>query len=363
MNHYAKATVTIVVVLAILLAAWSVRNILTLVVVAAILAVGLDPAVRRLQRFKLSRGWAVTIIFLATIGFIALFAWLVVPPLVREVKQLASSIPGYIDRLRKSNGSLGEFARKYDLSAKLKELTAKLPSVASASLGKILGITKSVASVIFNLLTIAILTIYFLMALPRGEQLAEAMFSGPHRRRNVEIFEESLHRIGGYVSGNIGISIIAGLAAYPALKIIGVPYAEALALWVAIADLIPSVGATLGALAAVLIAAFVSWGAAVATFAYFIVYQQVENYLIAPRVMKKAVDLSPAAVIVSVLVGGSLAGFAGALLALPIAAAAKVVITEVWLRNRLDATGSADLVPGPALPGSAAGPPAASAPG
>jgi predicted PurR-regulated permease PerM len=350
MNHYARATLTVVVVLLLIGAMWSVRNIVLLVVVAAVLAVGLDPAVRRLERLKLSRGWAVTVIFLATIAFIALFAWLVVPPLVREVRQLASSIPGYINRLNRSNGAIGKFAREHDLSAKLKDLTAKLPSVASASLGKILGITKTVASLIFNLLTVGILTIYFLMALPRGEQLAEAMFSGPNRRRNIGIFEESLQRIGGYVSGNLITSVIAGLAAYPALKIIGVPFAEALALWVAIADLIPSVGATLGALAAVLVAAFSSWGAAIATLVYFIVYQQVENYVIVPRVMKRAVDLSPAAVIVSVLIGGSLAGFAGALLALPLAAAAKVAVTEVWLRNRLEANNASELVPEPALP-------------
>jgi predicted PurR-regulated permease PerM len=104
---------------------------------------------------------------------------------------------------------------------------------------------------------------------------------------------------------------------------------------VAIADLIPSVGATLGALAAVIVAAFSSLGDAIATTIYFITYQQVENYVIVPRVMRQAVDLSPAAVIVSVLIGGSLEGFAGALLALPIAAAAKVVVREVWLRERM----------------------------
>ena len=149
------------------------------------------------------------------------------------------------------------------------------------------------------------------------------------------MFEESVQRIGGYVSGNIGVSIIAGTGAFIALTIIGVPFAAALAMWVAIADLIPTVGATLGALAAVAVAAFSGWGQAVATIIYFVLYQQFENYVIVPRVMKKAVDLSPAMVIVSVLIGGSLAGFAGALLALPVAAAVKVVIKDVWLAGRV----------------------------
>src|SRR5206468_3831580 len=175
----------------------------------------------------------------------------------------------------------------------------------------------------------------FLMSLPRTERTAEAMFIGPHRERDVRVFEESIQRIGGYVAGNIAVSIIAGVGAFVALAITGVPFAAALAMWVAIADLIPTVGATLGALAAVGVASFTGLGRVIATVIYFIVYQQVENYVIVPRVMKKAVDLSPAMVIVSVLIGGSLAGFAGALIALPLAAAAKVVLRDLWLRDRL----------------------------
>jgi predicted PurR-regulated permease PerM len=336
LSYYAKITLVVVAVLALLRAAWAVRNILLLVLVAAVLAVGLDPAVRRLERLNLPRGWAVVLIMLATIGFIVLFAALVVPPVVRGIRQLASDIPGYIDRLQNQSGWFRDLSRKYDLSTKLKSLTDRLPSLASASLGKILGITRSVASVIFNMLTILILTIYFLMALPRGERTAEGLMGGEHQQRNVRLFREALDRIGGYVSGNIAVSIIAGVGSFVFLRIIGVPFAAALALWVAIADLIPTVGATLGALAAVLVAFFSSVADGIATIAFFLVYQQVENYVIVPRVMRKAVDLSPAAVIVSVLIGGSLAGFAGALLALPLAAAAKVVISDVWLKPRLD---------------------------
>ena len=336
MSHYAKATLTVVAVLVGLSAAWAVRNILLLVVVALVLAVGLDPAVRRLERLRISRGWAVVIIFLAAMGFLVLFAWLVVPPLVREVKQLAADIPGYVRRLQDQGGFFGDLERKYDLSTRLKDATAKLPSIASASFGTILGFTKSIASLIFNTLTVGILTIYFLLAFPRMEAFGDRMFTGRTRARDVAIFEESLQRIGGYVSGNIAISIIAGVASFIALSIIGVPFAAALAMWVAVADLIPTVGATLGLLVAGVVAAFSGLGAFIATVIYFVAYQQVENYVIAPRVMAKAVDLSPAAVIVSVLIGGSLAGFAGALLALPVAAAAKVVVRELWLRDRME---------------------------
>lgn len=354
MGYYARITLTIAGVVALLWAAWSVRHVLLLVVIAAVLAVGLDPPVRRLQRWGVPRGWAVLIIFLLAIGFVALFAFLVIPPIVRQVQQLASDIPGYIERLERgrAKGLFGELQRKYNVAERLREATSRIPSLASASFGTILGITASIASVIFNALTIGILTIYFLMALPRGEETAKTLVAGEHTIRNIRILNESIERIGGYVSGNIFVSIIAGVLAFAALRILGVPFAAALAMWVAITDLIPAVGATLGAIVCVIVALFSSLGDGIATAVYFIVYQQVENYLIQPRVMNKAVDLSAATVIISVLIGGSLAGLAGGLLALPIAAAVKVVIREVWLRGGIahptssEAAGMIDVPPG-----------------
>ena len=342
MSHYALATLTIVAVLALLRGAFEVRSILLLVLVAGVLAIGLDPPVRRLQQLKVARGWAVAIRLFATVVFLALFAALVVPPLVREVRQLAANIPDYVTRLRTQPGWLGDLARKVDISEKLQELTDRLPSVASSSFGAVFGFTKGIASVVFSTLTVLILTIYFLMELPRLRQTVVALFR-PHRRDQAGALQtEALERIGAYVSGNILTSIIAGICSFIALSLIGVPFAAALAMWVAIADLIPAVGATLGAIVAVAVAAFSSVGDAIITAIFFIVYQQVENYLIVPRIMKRAVDLSPAAVIVSTLIGGSLAGFAGVLIALPVAATVKVLVRDLWLADRLSATEGSD---------------------
>src|SRR5207237_5017752 len=123
MSYFSKITVTVIITGAVVAAAWSVRQILTLVLVAAVLSVGLEPAVQRLERWRVKRGWAVVIIFVGFVGFIALFAYLVVPPLVREAKQLADDIPNYIHRLRNSNGWVGNLQRKYHLAGKLKHLT------------------------------------------------------------------------------------------------------------------------------------------------------------------------------------------------------------------------------------------------
>ena len=342
-SYYAKITVTITLTGAVIAGAWSARQILILVLVAGILAVGLEPAVQRLERVRIKRGWAVLIIFIAFIAFIALFSLLVVPPLVREAGQLADDIPNYIHRLRTSNGWVGDLQRKYHLAGKLKHLTENLPHIASQSLGTILGITKSVAAFIFNMLTIAILSIYFMLSMPRLRRGVVSLFAVDQRERFANVLEESLAKVGGYVSGNIVTSVIAGVTSFVAMALIGVPFPAALGMWVAITDLIPAVGATLGAVVCVLVAAFSSIGDAVITAIFFIVYQQVENYLIVPRVMKRAIDLSPAAVIVATLIGGSLAGFAGALMALPVAATLKVVVKDILL-NRPQT--SVDLPPG-----------------
>lgn len=339
MGYWARATLTVVAVLALLAAAWSVRNILLLVLVATVLAVGLDPQVRWLQRRRVSRAWAVTIIGLLGVGFLVLFAWLVIPQAVRQAQELARDFPSYLDRLRTSTGTLGTIEAKYHLSERLQQASSRLPDLA---IGKIPSITAGAGSVIVNTLTVAVLTIYFLLGLERGHSVGQRIVAGEHADRNSRILDESLERIGGYVSGNIFISIIAGTLAFLVLEILGVPFAAALAVWVAIADLIPGVGAMLGAVVCVIVALFSSVGDGIAVAIYFIVYQRVENYLILPRVMTKAIDLSAPAVIITLLIGSSLAGLAGALIALPIAAALKVIVRELWPRVAPPAaTGSA----------------------
>ena len=339
MGYWARATLTVVAVLALLAAAWSVRNILMLILVATVLAVGLDPQVRWLQRRRVSRAWAVAIIGLLGVGFLALFAWLVIPQAVRQTQELARDFPSYLDRLRTSTGTLGTMEAKYHLSERLQQASSRLPDLA---IGKIPSITAGAGSVIANTLTVAVLTIYFLLGLEREHSVGQRIVAGEHADRNTRILDESLERIGGYVSGNIFISIIAGTLAFLVLEILDVPFAAALAVWVAIADLIPGVGAMLGAVVCVIVALFSSVGDGIVVAVYFIVYQRVENYLILPRVMTKAIDLSAPTVIITLLIGSSLAGLAGALIALPIAAALKVIVRELWPRVAPPAaTGSA----------------------
>jgi predicted PurR-regulated permease PerM len=324
-----RVTLTIAAVLFLLYTLYLVRNVLILVIVALFLAVGLDPAARKLEGLGLRRGHAIAAIFLSMLAFIAAFIWAVVPPLVSQVTDFATNLPDYIENIAEQNPRVQEWIDDNEISQKLREATENVPSLISGSLGGILGFAGSVASTLFNTITILVLSIYFLMSLSEIRHGTMRLVPKSKRERTSRLLDPILEKIGGYIAGQITVALIAGVLAFIFLRIVGVPSPIALSLWVAIAALIPMVGATLGAIPAVIVAFFDSTGLGVATLVWFIIYQQVENYVIAPRIMTKAVDISPAAVLLAALIGGSLLGFFGALMAIPTAAAIKLIFQEV----------------------------------
>jgi predicted PurR-regulated permease PerM len=334
MSYWVRVTATAWLTLYVLAAANSVLNILILVLIAAVLAIGLDPAVRRLVATDMRRGVAVALIFLAFAAFIFLFGLLVVPPLAHQVTGLANDVPGYAQNLSSRNDWIGSYFREHDVTTTVQNFIETLPERIRGSFHTILGVAGRVGSLLFNIVTVAILTIYFMLSLPSMRSTIALVFPTSRRDRAARVIDRSLEKIGGYVYGNVITSLICGVMALVALLIMGVPFAVPLAIWAGLADLIPAVGSYLGAIPAILVAFFVSPVRGLITLAYFVGYQQFENYVLVPRVMKNAVNLSPAAVIISTLIGGSLFGFAGALLALPVAATVKVVIFETWLRDR-----------------------------
>jgi predicted PurR-regulated permease PerM len=306
-----------------------VRSLLMLVFVAIFLAVGMDPAVRRLQGWGLKRGQAVVLILLGIVVFLAAFVAAVVPPLVSQVTDFAQRLPSYVQDLAANNEQLQEYVSEQAIAERLRSATEDIPSQIGGSFGTILGVAGSVLATIFNGLTVLVLTVYFSLSLARIREGSLKLVPKTKRERVQSIMDPVLTKIGGYIAGNVVISVIAGVASFVFLTIAGVPFPVALALWVAIADLIPLVGATLGAVPAVVVAFFVSLPVGIAALAFFAVYQQLENYVIAPRVMTKAVDLSPAAVLVSALAGAALLGVPGVLMAIPAAAAIKLISQEI----------------------------------
>jgi predicted PurR-regulated permease PerM len=340
MSYWARWALTLAAVSAVLAALWSVVNIMVLVVMAAVLAIGLDPAVRSMERRGQSRGRAVTLIFLGALAVVVLFASLVIPRLVTQVGELADDIPGYLDDIAERDDALGRYFQENDVADKLQTFVKDLPRKITNSFGTIVGVAGKVGSVIFNFVTVAILTIYFMLSLPRMRRTAAIAFAPSTRERAEDVMDQAISRIGGYVAGILTTASIAGTSALVFFTIltvfgVGIPFAVPLAVFSGLLGLIPAVGAYIGAAPAVIVGFFQSRPTGVVILIYFIVYQQVENYVIQPRIMKNAVNLSPAAVIISTLVFGSLAGFAGAVLALPAAATIKVIIVELFLRDRV----------------------------
>jgi predicted PurR-regulated permease PerM len=326
------ATLGVLTALLLAKAAAEVRDVLILVVVSAFLAIGLNPAVEWLQRHRVKRGIAVAAttgaVLLFFVGFVAAAA----PPVTRQATALQKNIPDYVERLRE-NDTFRRLDDQYDITQKAKDLVAEQGQAAA---GAALGAATALLGIVFKTLTVLVLTLYFLGSYPRIKRGAYRLVPRSRRARVGLIADEILVRVGGYVLGNLATSVIAGACAAVFFVIAGVPYPVALAMLVAFFDLIPLVGATIAAVVCTAVAFFVSVPVGVASLAYFLVYQQVENYVLVPRVMKRTVDISPLATIVAALIGGALLGILGALLAIPVAAAIQLVGTEV-LYPRQDA--------------------------
>jgi predicted PurR-regulated permease PerM len=302
------------------------RQVLVLILVAAFLAVGLDPAVRWLVRRGLRRSIAVLVITIAALGFFGGFVAAIVPPIARQSTQLVKKAPDYVKKLD-SNSTFQRIDRRYHIVSDLEKRANKGINV--DALGGVFGVSKAILGIVASTLTVVILTIYFLANLPGIKRVLYRALPRSRRARVGLLTDEILDRVGGYVLGNLATSLVAGTATFIWLIAWGVPYPVALAMFVAITDLIPLVGATLGAIGVTVVALFHGIGVGIATFAFYMAYQQFENYVLQPRVMKRAVDVAPVVTIVAALRGAAMLGILGALIAVPIAAGIQLIMTEV----------------------------------
>jgi predicted PurR-regulated permease PerM len=317
-------------VLIMLLAAYGlyiVRSILILVLIALFVAVSLEPAVDWLARRGMRRSFAVMIVVLALVVLTGVFLWSIVPPLVDQGGRLIADLPGYLRRLSTQSSVVRDIADRYDLTDRLSGLVAEVPARLA---GGAVGFVQKLFGVLASTLTVLVLSIYFMADMPRLRQGVVRLFPRRRRVRVAEIVDVAVEKVGGYMIGNIIISLIAGVSTFICLEVVRVPFALPLAVTVALTDLIPMIGATLGAAICVVVSLFTVdiWPGAVVVLIFFVAYQQLENYLIAPRVLRNTVDLSSVAVLLVALIGGALLGLVGAIMAIPIAATIKVVVSR-----------------------------------
>lgn len=324
-----SASLGVLVAVALAAAVLAARQVLILVLVAAFLAIGLDPAVRWLVRHGLRRGLAVGAVLIAVLLLFGGFIAAAVPPLVAQGTELVQQAPSYAEKIQNKNTTLARLDARYHFVDQLKARVAQGPDLGSRALGGVVGVGKAVFNAMLSTLTVLILTLYFLTNFADIKRMAYRLVPRSRRARFGLLTDEIAARVGGYVLGNLATSVVAGVAATIFLAVAGVPYPVALGLLIALTDLIPLVGASIGAGVVVIVALFDSVTVGLVTAGFFLAYQQFENYVLVPRVMQRTVDVSPVATIVAVLIGAALLGVIGALLAIPVAAALRLVLAEV----------------------------------
>jgi predicted PurR-regulated permease PerM len=315
---------------------WIARHVLAWVVIALFLALALDPLVSWIQKHtRLGRGSAIGMTYLILLIVIVGVGATFVPKLVDEVNGFVQALPNYVHDLTHGRGRLGFLERKYHVVEKVREQVKKGGATKVLGLsGAALSITKSIITIIAATVTIVFLTFFMLLEGGSWMDRIYSLFPEESRPRWRRVGHDIYRTVGGYVTGNIVISLIAGGSITVVLLVMGVQYAVALGLLVAILDLIPLAGATVAGVIVCLVAFLHSVPAGIVVLVFFVVYQQIENHFLQPVIYGRTVQLSPLAVLVSVLVGAELAGILGALAAIPVAGALQVIIRDQLATRR-----------------------------
>ena len=274
----------------------------------------------------------VAVILLLVAGVVAGFVAAATPPLTGQVTALVHELPHYVTTLKDHNSELGKLNSRYHIEQRISKL---LSSKGTALVGGVLGAGALVLSAAGEMLVVVVLVIYFLAAMPRIKLFLYRLAPQSRRSRVILIGDEIFVKVGGYMLGNFLTSLIAGVGTYAWLQIFGIPYPLLLGLLVALLDLIPVIGSTIGGAIVSLVALTVSLPVAIATLAFYIAYRLAEDYFIVPRIMGRTVEVPAVVTVVAVLLGGALMGLIGALVAIPAAAALRLLLNEVTFR-RLD---------------------------
>jgi predicted PurR-regulated permease PerM len=315
---------------------WISRHVITWILISVFLALAINPLVGRLQRLGVrSRGLAVGIAYLAVVAGLAAIGALFVPTIVDQVNRFVEAAPGYVHDLTHGRGRLGFLETKYQIVEKVRKAVrqggaAKVFGLSSTAL----AVTKSVLTIVAGVVTIAFMTFFMLLEGPRWIERVYAALPPESQPRWRGVGDRIYRTVGGYVSGNLLISLVAGVSTALVLLALGVPYSVALGLLVGILDLIPLAGATIAGILIATVALLHGLTAGIVVIVFFILYQQVENHLLQPLVYGRTVQLTPLTVLIAVLIGAELAGVLGALAAIPVAGALQVLVVDWWQHRR-----------------------------
>src|SRR3954447_18661927 len=308
-------------------------SVLILVMVALFLAAGLNPIVEYCERRGLKRPWALLVVIAGVLLALALFVLAIVPVVTDQVKTITDNAPTWLDELT-HNKQIRDLNDQYDIVTKAKDYIAS-GKLAQPVFGGALNVGLKVLSLLGNTFVVIVLTLYFLSALPKIKTSVYQLAPASRRERVSKLGDQIVRGIGGYVSGAFIVALCAGVSTLVFLVVIGLAeYAVALALVVAILDVIPMIGATLGAIIVCAIAFATDPKLGIISVIFYVAYQQLENYVLYPRVMSRSVEIPGALTVIAALIGAALLGVVGALLAIPTAAAVLLIVREVWVRRQ-----------------------------
>lgn len=331
-------------------------RILTWLTIAGFIAVVLHPAVDFLEhRLHLRRALAAVLVFIFGVTMFVGLLYVFIRPIVDQAYAAVDAFPGYVQNAREGRGAIGELVQRYGIEDYLQENQDRFRESLSRAGGPALTIARTVANTVAALLTILVVAFLMLLEGPKLLQSGLNLLAPDRSARVRTVAADCAKAVTGYMAGNLMISLIAGVSTFAFLSIAKVPFNGVLALWVAFADLIPLVGATLGAVPSVIVAFLDSTPKGIATLIFFIAYQQFENHVLQVTVMSRTVHLNPLAVLVSVLMGVELFGILGALLAIPVAGVLQVIVRDVYDQRRgafkAEPTVGTDKVPMSEVPG------------
>ena len=325
------ATLGVLAAILLMRALASVSQIFVLILIALFLATGLNPAVEALRRRNLSRASAVTIIFTSVILFVIFFILVVIPPVVSQGTQLINKAPHLLRELT-NNTAINKLNDQYGiidtLQIKLKSITSN-GTLLFNSFGGVIGVGRSVLSGFFSFLTVLVLTLYFITSLPQMVNLGLSLVPASRRERVSRLTEAIIGRFGSFVGSQIIIAMLASVFVLILSMVLGLPSPIAIAMIILVCGLIPLIGHFIGISIVTVIALTQSILLALIAFCAYVIYVQVENYIVTPRIMKKTMSVPGAVTIISALIGSSLLGLVGGLLAVPVAAAIILILDEV----------------------------------
>ncbi|UDY24751.1 AI-2E family transporter [Nocardioides sp. Kera G14] len=312
---------------------WTISGVLVQIVVAFFIAAGLNPSVAFFERRGFKRVWAVTVVIALVLAALVLFFVAFVPVITDQVTRITTNAPTWLDSLQ-SNRHIQKLDDDYHVIEKIKEYVTS-GDVASNLFGGALGVGLAVVGALLNAFVVFVLTLYFLAGLDTTTNAVYSLAPASRRDRVSKLGDQVIRGIGGYVSGAFIVALCAGLSSAIFLFVVGLSqYAVALAFVVFLLDVIPMIGATIGALIVCAIGFATDPKIGIACVIFYLIYQQLENYVIYPRVMSRSVDIPGSLTVIAALIGASLLGVVGALLAIPTAAALLLITREVFVRQQ-----------------------------